>query len=183
MYAMNNDETSKKRINIAKEAAQVGVFTAFTIATQLCLSAVPGVELVTVLFVSYAFTFGVRRGMIAATVFSLLRQMLFGFFPNVLVLYLLYYNGLAALFGFFGKWFQASWNTLIIVTVASCLSAVCFTLLDCVITPFWLRYSPEAAKMYFYAAIPFMIPQVICAAVSVSVLFIPLQKAFRLVKK
>ena len=89
--------------NTAKEIAPLAVFVALVIAAQFVLSFVPGVEIVTVLFVSYAFVFGMRRGMLAATAFALLRQLLFGFYPTVLVLYLLYFNGLAALFGWLGQ--------------------------------------------------------------------------------
>ena len=86
----------------AKELAYISVFVALLIAVQLILSFIPGVELVTVLFVAYSFSMGVRRGMLAATTFSLLRQLDFGFFPTVLVLYLIYFNLLCLLFGLLG---------------------------------------------------------------------------------
>ena len=101
---MNDKNKAKITVkNTAKELAQLAVFVALVIAAQFALSFIPGIEVVTLLFVSYAFAFGIRRGMLAVTAFSVLRQLLFGFFPNVLVLYLLYYNALAALFGFLGK--------------------------------------------------------------------------------
>ena len=64
-------KTTKKKgvTHSAKECAYIAVFVALVIAAQLAFSAVPGVEVVTVLFVAYAFTFGVARGMIAATAF------------------------------------------------------------------------------------------------------------------
>ena len=93
----------KKRKNVqqkiavrsAKECAYLAVFVALLIGGQLALSAVPGVEIVTVLLVAYAFVFGACRGMMVATAFSLLRQMVFPFSPTVLVLYLIYYNFLS----------------------------------------------------------------------------------------
>ena len=66
-----NDE-NKGRISIkntAKELAQLAVFVALVIAAQFALSFIPGVEIVTLLFVVYAFTFGIYRGTLAATAF------------------------------------------------------------------------------------------------------------------
>ena len=115
----------KKTPHPAKECAYIAVFVALLIALQLALTAVPGVEAVTVLFVSYAYVFGWKRGMAAATAFSLLRQMVFGFYPVVLILYLLYYNGMAALFGTMGKRTASLLQSVAVVTI-TCLRR-CFT--------------------------------------------------------
>ena len=69
--------------NTAREIANLAVFVALVLAAQFLFSFVAGVEIVTVLFVTYAFTFGIRRGMLAATAFSLLRMFIFGVFFNV----------------------------------------------------------------------------------------------------
>ena len=166
----------------AKESAYVAVFVALLIAVQLSLSAIPGVELVTVLFVSFAFSFGVGRGMVAATAFSLLRQLIFGFHINVLFLYLIYYNFLCALFGFLGKRIQKPKKALVLLICIACVCTVLFTLIDCVITPLWLSYTKRAAKIYFKASLAVMFPQVICTAVTVGVLFLPLHSVFRRLK-
>lgn len=75
------------------------VMTALLIVTQFALSFVSGVELVTVILLCFCYTVGIRYGVITATAFSLLRCMLFGFTPNVVILYLVYYNLFALLFG------------------------------------------------------------------------------------
>ena len=169
----------KNRQNLGKDCAYIAVFVALTIAAQLCLSFLPGVEVVTVLFVTFSFVFGCRRGVAAATVFSLLRQLIFGFFPTVLVLYLIYYNLLALLFGFLGRWSKLTPKNIILLTLTACLCTVCFTMLDNLITPLWYGYSGKVLKIYFYASFSVMIPQVICTAVSVGVLFFPLVKIFQ----
>lgn len=169
--------------NTAKELAQLAVFVALVIAAQFALSFIPGVEIVTLLFVSYAFAFGIRRGMLAATAFSLLRQLLFGFFPNVLVLYLLYYNALAALFGFLGKRVEKPLKNLWWIILLACLCTACFTMLDNIITPLWFRYTKKAARAHFIASLPVMFPQIVCTAVTVGGLFFPLYKAFCLIKR
>ena len=168
-----------KARSISKDCAYIAVFVALTIAAQLCFSAIPGVELVTILFVSFSFAFGSRRGMLAATVFSLLRQLVFGFFLSVLVLYLLYYNMLAWLFGFLGKRMSCKSKNLPLLTGIACVCTVGFTMLDNVITSLWLGYSGRMFKLYFMASLSFMVPQVICTAVTVSILFLPLVKIFR----
>ncbi len=167
----------------AKECAYLAVFVAMTIAAQLVFSAIPGVELVTVLFISYAFVFGWKRGMAAATVFALARQLVFGFFPTVLAVYIVYYNLLTLLFGVFGKRFFATYKTLPIYVLIACVGTVGFTMLDNVITPLWYGYTPAAARVYFYASLPFMSAQVVCTAISVSTLFMPLEGAWRIAGK
>ena len=171
--------SDKKRQNLGKDCAYIAVFVALTIAAQLCLSFLPGVEVVTVLFVAFSFAFGCRRGVIAATAFSLLRQLIFGFYPTVLVLYLVYYNLLALLFGFLGRWNKITPQKLVCLTAVACVCTICFTILDNVITPLWYGYSGRVLKLYFYASFSFMLPQVICTAVSVGVLTFPLVKIFQ----
>lgn len=79
------------------------LMVALLISVQFCLSFVSGVELVTVLFVSFCYVFGVRKGIIVATVFSFVRCIIFGFFVNVIILYFVYYNFVAIIFGLFNK--------------------------------------------------------------------------------
>lgn len=172
-----NDKNRQK--NIGKTCAYIGVFTAVTIAAQLCLSFLPGVEVVTVLFVAFAFAFGWRNGMAAATAFSLLRQLVFGFFPTVLVLYLIYYNLLALAFGVLGRKVALHPKNLAWLTAVACVCTVGFTLLDNIITPLWYGYSGRVLRLYFMASFSVMIPQVVCTAVSVGVLFLPLTSLFR----
>lgn len=173
----------KKIVYSAKECAYLAVFVALLLGAQLALSFVPGVEVVTVLFTAYAFTFGCRRGMLAATAFSLLRQFVFGVFPTVLILYLIYFNLLALAFGGLGKKVKNPVKALLLITAVACLCTVSFTLLDDIITPLWYGYSFKATRLYFYASLPIMLSQVVCTAISVFFLFLPLRKVFSIVKK
>ena len=180
MNAKNGqNSTRKKQRAIAKDCAYIAVFVALTIAAQLCFAAVPGVELVTVLFVTFSFAFGCRSGMIAATAFSLLRQLVFGFSPTVLILYLVYFNSLTLLFGFLGRHIALRVKFVPLLTVIACVCTVGFTMLDNIITPWWLGYSGKLFKIYFWASFSFMVPQVVCTAVSVGILFFPLAKFFK----
>ena len=183
MYEMNDKKRQKKNAFSARDSAYIAIFVALVIAAQLCLAVLPGIELVTVLFVSFAFVFGVGKGMLAATAFSLLRQLVFGFHPVVLILYLIYYNLLALNFGLLGKRRKPTPKSLLFITALACIGTVCFTLFDNILTPLWYAYTPKAARLYFYASLPFMIPQVICTAVTVGVLFLPLARIFSWFKK
>ena len=166
----------------AKECTYVALFVALVIGIQLTFTFLPGVELVTVLFVSYAFIMGSGRGMVAATAFSMLRQMVFGADLKVLVLYLVYFNALTALFGFLGKKVKLTKKNLLGLTLIACLCTASFTLLDNVLTPLWLGMSQRNAKLYFYASLPFMFPQILCTAISVGLLFPSLSKVFSWLK-
>ena len=176
---MSNRESWKKIAGSAKELAYMATFTALLIASQLVLSAIPGVELVTVLCVAYAYVFGFRRGMVVATVFSVLRQLVFGFFPVVLILYLVYFNLLTFLFGKLGE--RKKWKLFWVVLFA-CGCTLFFHVFDNILTPVWYGYTWEVTKKYVLVSAPVMISQTVCTAVSVSVLFLPLTKIFTRLK-
>ena len=167
----------------AKTSAFTAVFVAILITTQLLLSAVPGVELVTPLIIAYSCAMGSKRGMLAATAFSLLRQFIFGALPTVLILYLVYFNLLALAFGLIGKDIKINLKNLILTVIIACAFSALFTLLDDIITPLYNGYSFKATKIYFYASLPVMLSQVICTAISTTCLFVPLFKVFKGAKK
>ena len=158
--------------------AITALYTALLLCVQFALSGVAGVELVTVFFLAFCFTFGVKAGITVAVCFSTIRCFIFGFYPSVIILYLVYYTGFALFFGFLRNRFNRKstiWRFIFIVVLATAFTAL-FTLLDDVLTPLFYGFSISAAKAYFYSSLPFMLSQCICAAISVSVLFIPLCK-------
>lgn len=149
---------------------------ALLIAGQLALSAISGVEVVTVMMLCFCYCYGWRHGVATATTFSLVRCLIFGFQINVIVLYLIYYNLFAVFFGWLGKRFagKVSFVKTVIVVATAVVFTVCFTLLDDVITPLLYSFHPNAAKVYFLQSLYAMIPQSVCVAVTVSALFAPL---------
>ena len=173
----------KAAVRSAKECAYLATFVALLIVSQFMLSFFPGVEIVTVLFVAYSLVMGWRRGVVAATAFALLRQLVFGFFFSVLLLYLLYFNLLALCFGLLGQAWRVGVKTLPWLVMIACVCTVAFTMIDNLITPLWYGYSATATKAYFLASLPFVLPQVVCSAVSVALLAVPLCKAFSFVKR
>ena len=173
----------KKHAHPAKECAYIAVFVALVIAAQIALSSLPGVEVVTVLFIAYAYAFGWKRGMVSATAFTLLRQMVFGFFPNVLILYLIYYNLLALVFGGLGKKYKKPAQKTWLVLILACVCTAGFTLLDCLISPLFYGFTFAATKAYLLASLPVCGIQTVCTGVTVGVLFIPLTKTFFNIKR
>ena len=182
-FAERNGSPKNSVLGSAKECAYIAVFTALVIALQVAFAAVPGVELVTVSFVAYAFVMGYVRGMVAATAFSLMRQILFGVDLKVLVLYLVYFNLLCLCFGLLGKGRKVEPRVLPIVVAAACLATAAFNLLDGVLTPLWLGFSGRGWRMYFMASLPVMAGQILCSAVSVALLFVPIAKVFSRITK
>ena len=168
-------------MNKTKFVVRVAMCVALLIAGQLALSSVSGIEVVTVMLLCFCYCYGVRHGIAIATTFSLLRCFVFGFQINVIVLYLVYYNLFAIFFGWLGARFTGK-NTLlktVIVVASAVVFTALFTLLDDVITPAIYGFNENATRVYFYQSLTAVIPQTICAAVTVSLLFHPLTKVIQ----
>lgn len=167
----------------SKEIAVTALSIALLIAAQYLLSAVKGVELVTVIFLSFCFSFGTMKGVACAIGFSLLRCFLFGFFPNVIILYLIYYPTFAVVCALIGIFFKSRGRQsgavafVVMIAVAVIFSAL-FTMIDNLITVITLKYSLQSATAYFVASLPVMATQCACALISTAVLFYPLTRVF-----
>lgn len=165
----------------AKKIILPGVFTALLLGAQLVLSSVSGIELVTVLLLTFAYKYGSKQGVLVATAFSLLRCFLFGFFPSVVILYLVYYNLFAFVFGLIGRAMKREYGLkkhILLIGMAVVLT-VLFTLLDDVITPLMYAFTWEATKAYFWASLYTMLPQMLCAGLTVAILFPPLLRVLK----
>ncbi len=163
----------------AKEIAYIAVFCALVVGGQYLFAALPGVEIVTLSFVAYAYAFGPVRGCLCATAFSFLRQFLFGFFPAVLILYLIYFNLLSLCFGLLGKaWRGKELKTLGFITLIACVGTLSFNLIDVGLNVLFLGLKGKALEVYFIASWSFTIPHLVSTLISVFVGFYPLQKSF-----
>ena len=121
----------QKKLSLSAEIAYIAVTCALLIGGQFVFSFVVGVEVVTLILTCFAFVFGARRGVICAIAFSLLRCIIYGFYPTVILLYLIYYPLLALVFGLLGKCRNlssplcaVSVNTVLVAIAATC--AVCY---------------------------------------------------------
>jgi len=168
-------------MNKTKFVVRVAMCVALLIAGQLALSSVTGIEIITVMLLCFCDCYGIRHGIATATTFSLLRCFVFGFQINVIVLYLVYYNLFALFFGWLGARFtgkNALLRTVMVVASAVVFTAM-FTLLDDVITPLIYGFNENATRAYFYQSLTAMIPQMICTAVTVMLLFHPLTRVIK----
>ena len=165
-----------------KSIALCGMFVALLIGAQFALAWAPNVEVVTVLLLSFSLYFHKWNGMLVATVFSVVRCVIFGFYPTVIILYIVYYNAFAFLFGTVGEKLGKSLTLIqfIIIIVLTVIMTACFTLLDDVITPVFYGID---FKGYFLASLPFMLTQCISSVVTVTFLLIPLLKAYALIDR
>ena len=167
----------------AKDIALIGVFTAMLIGGQLVLSGIAGVEVVTVLLLAFSYYFGIIRGLFVANVFSILRCFIFGFFPTVIILYLVYYNLFVIVFGLMGKRFkELNLKIHIIIVLAAVFMTVFFTVLDDIISPLYYGLSLDATKAYAIASLTAVVPQVICTLVTVLLLLPVLIRVFSIMK-
>ena len=168
-------------MNSAKKIILPGVFTALLIGGQLALSGISGIEIVTVLLLAFVYKYGVGQGLLVANSFSLLRCFIFGFMPNVLILYLVYYNIFVLVFGFLGKVFRHEYSIKkhILVVIIAIIMTILFTIIDNILTPLMYGFTANAAKAYFVASLYTVIPQLVCTFATVVVLFPVLLKIVR----
>lgn len=168
-----------------KDIALISIFTALLIGGQLALSGIAGVEIVTVILTCYCYRFGIKRGIILVNVFSVMRCFLFGFFPNVAILYFIYYNLFAIIVGLIGNKCKRTYSIKnhIIVIIAVIILTALFTVFDDIITPVFYGYDINSTKAYFVASLYTMVTQVVCSCVSIALLFPPIIRILKLKDK
>ena len=161
-----------------KSVATMGIFVALMIGGQLALYTINGIEVVSLLLLTYSFKFGIKKGLFVATTFSVLRCFIFGFIPQVIILYLVYYNLFSVICGIIGKKFNNEYSvkTHLILTIVAILLTIFFTLLDNIITPLFYGYNKESFIAYAYASLYALIPHTLCVGISVTLLFKPMHK-------
>ncbi|MBO5783214.1 MAG: hypothetical protein J6R24_03615 [Clostridia bacterium] len=155
----------------------MSLMAALLLGGQYVLAWVSGVEAVTVLLLSFSYVCGAKRGCTVATAFSLLRCFLFGFFPPVVLLYILYFNAFALFWGTLGK----KLKRLPAVVFAAAVCTVGFTLLDDLLWPMFAGWN--IAWAYFLASLSAMLPHTLCTVATVTLFFRPLTKIFNSVAK
>ena len=186
----------------SKSIAVTAVTVALLIGGQFVLSFFAGVEIVTLLLTVFCVAFGVLHGLVASVAFALLRCFVFGFSPSVIILYLVYYPLFSVAVGFYGKLLNKVFDNSekqksalfhtktakflvfnVGLTVIVCLLTCLFTMFDNLITPWMMGFGENSRLIYFYNSLPTLLSHVICAGVSVLVLFYPTYKIMEKVKR
>lgn len=166
--------------NKTRDITTTAVFVAILIVSQVALSAINGIELITVLLASFVFCYGFRLGFSTVNSFILIRCAIYGFYPSVMLLYITYYNLFALVVGFIGsksrhklarKSFAASLIAIIVLVLM-------FTVLDDIITPLYYSLNWVMTKSYWMMSLTAVIPQEICAILTMIFLFPILVKTF-----
>ena len=169
----------------AKKIAICGAFCALLIAIQYPLGAIKGIELVTVFFYAFCFVFGGACGVLVAVCYTLLRCFLHGFFPTVIILYLIYYPIFSLVGSAVGKTLKNSSpvRQIIFSVITTVLLTLFFHVADNIVTPLFFSYDKKTWIAYILQSVPVCITQCVCAGVSTALLFQPLKKAFLYVNK
>lgn len=124
----------------AKKIACCALTVALLIGGQCALGFVAGIEVVTVILLCFSYCFGAVCGVLTAIAFSILRCFIWGFYPAVILLYLIYYPLFALVFALTGKikdeFFDGAEaglaiavNLILITAVTACICAVVFDLI------------------------------------------------------
>ena len=151
-----------------KDVTVIAMYTALLIAAQYALSFAAGVEVVSAMIA----VFGTKKGVILAVSFSVVRCLAFGFFPTVIVLYLVYFPLYAFVMSLPAK--KNVDRIWVVVPLAAALTA-CFTLIDDVLTPLLMSFSKKAWSAYFYSSLPTMLTHVLSVTAGTLVLYAPLK--------
>lgn len=163
-----------------RDIATTAAFVAILIVSQVALSAINGIELITVLLASFVFCYGFRLGFAAVNSFILIRCAIYGFYPSIMLLYLTYYNLFVLVMGFIGNksrhWLSRKAFAVSLIGVI--LLVAMFTVLDDIITPLYYSLNWAITKTYWAMSLTAVIPQEICAILTMIFIFPILVKTF-----
>ncbi|NLW22986.1 MAG: hypothetical protein GXY88_07020 [Tissierellia bacterium] len=73
-----------------RDIALIGILSAIMTAGKLVLSFIPNIEIVTLLFIVYTVTFGVKKGLLISLIFSTTEIFLYGFSTWLLGYYIVW---------------------------------------------------------------------------------------------
>ena len=157
----------------ALQIAYVAVCAATVTAGKTALSAIPNVEIVSLLLAAYGYCFGIS-GVLSSFVFCGVEILIWGA-GSWVVLYFIYWPALAVLFAVFGR---LKIKNKIVITLTACVMTTLFGVLSSLIDTglftgfhenFWSRF----AVLYVRGG-AFYLTQIICNAVAFTLLFPPL---------
>lgn len=159
----------------ALQVAYVAVCAATVTAGKMALSAIPNVEVVSLLLAAYGYTFG-WMGVMSSFVFCAVEMLIWGI-NSWVILYFIYWPALTVLFAILSK---LKIKNRLILTLAACVMTVFFGVLSSLIdtglfTGFYSDFFARFAIIYARGA-AFYITQIACNAILFPILFSPLVK-------
>lgn len=75
-----------------REMIILSLMDAVLIVAQMIFGMIAGIEIVTVLYLCFSLVFGWKMSWLLGIIFSITRCLIYGFYPNVLLLYLIFYS-------------------------------------------------------------------------------------------
>lgn len=163
------------------DIALTGVMAATLEAVKLALSALPNIELVSLLLALYSYVFGIS-GVLAAFIFVAAEILVWGLNTWV-ISYLIYWPLLALLFWMISKRVSNRFAITGIAALMTFLFGVLTSLVDVgLFSGYWDRFF-ERFMIYYLRGIWFYVVHIVCNVVVFITLFKPLEALFERLKK
>lgn len=172
----------RKTISISvANIALVGVMAATLEAVKLALSALPNVELVSLLLALYSYVFGLV-GVLASVIFVAAEVLVWGL-SSWVISYLIYWPLLALVFWLVGKKISNRFIITGIAVVMTFFFGILTSLVDIgLFSGYWSRFW-DRFLIYYLRGVQFYVVHIVCNAVVFLILFKPLEALFKKLKK
>lgn len=162
------------------DIALTGVMAATLEAVKLALSALPNIELVSLLLALYGYVFGLS-GVLAAVIFVVAEILIWGLNTWV-ISYLIYWPVFALLFWLIGKKISNRFAITGIAIVMTFLFGVLTSLIDIgLFSGYWDSFF-ERFTIYYLRGVWYYVVHIVCNTVVFITLFKPLEALFRKLK-
>lgn len=163
------------------DIALTGVMAATLEAVKLAVSALPNVELVSLLLALYGYVFGLS-GVLAAVVFVAAEILVWGLNTWV-ISYIIYWPLLALLFWLIGKKISNRFILTGIAVVMTFFFGILTSLVDIgLVSGYWDNFR-ERFMIYYLRGTWFYVTHIVCNAVVFITLFKPLESLFKRLKR
>lgn len=156
-----------------KRIALIAVFSAMLTGAKFALSWIPNVEIVTLLLVVFAYSYGIKYAMPVAVVFSLTDILIYGFGYWVLS-YIIHWNALVlAICILKNKGVKSEYIYALAVCIMTFLFGFSSSFIDVSLSGGFINFGSRFLTYYIAGAV-FYIVHIACNTVFVLILFKPL---------
>lgn len=178
---MSDNKMQKKGLFGARQVALIGVMAATLECGKLVLSALPNIEVVTILCALYGYVFGIY-GVIAAAVFVCIEPLIWGF-GSWIITYFIYWPTVALVFMLLAR--RETKNRFALTGIALGLTLIFGILSSAIDSAFYLGingYYFTNLIIYYLRGIPFYAAQLITNAALFPTIFLFLASRLEKIK-
>lgn len=158
----------KKRLS-AKDIVLIGILSASITGGKMVLSAIPNVEIVTLLFMVYTVVFGIRRALFVSVIFSTTEILLWGVHTWLLTYYIIW-PLLILLTAALSRFLKGEFSRAILAGAFGLTFGIYFALVEAML------YGLNYGFVYYVRGIPFDIIHGASNFIVVLMLFKPLER-------